>query len=330
MTKKKFLSCLALSLSVAFACISFAACAPSEGGGENKVPDPPAPSSKTTVQWVYTSKEYTDADGNAAKLDYAYYVPETAGSEKLPLITWIPDSGSLNKSIQEVTELGSFPTIWATEAMLESCPAAVLALTLTPNSTTDSAEATYLDALRSDEDTSEEKQVLHIIDDLVAEFDLDADRLYYTGQSMGGIFGWALNTVYPEKFAATVYVGCQPGSSIINTGVQAEMYSEILSEAEFLNQKFIYIGSLADPGTNEGQTRVKTVFDENEVSYIGYYELDSKDPAGNSSYLKENVFTDDCSNYFLAFPESAGIQHLQSFKPAYQITAILEWLLEQR
>ncbi|MGN0806377.1 MAG: hypothetical protein ACI4MC_04995 [Candidatus Coproplasma sp.] len=329
--KKTFLTGVCLILATIFTCLTLAAC----GGGESddkQQPSPVSPTSKTTVEWVYTSKEYTNAEGNTAKLDYAYYIPETEGNENLPLITWIPDSGCLRKSITEISELSSMPTIWATEENAETYPTAFLILTLTPDSTTDTDGSNYIEALNTP--TSEESQVINIIDDLVARFNLDSDRLYYTGQSMGGIFGWALNNVYPEKFAATVYVSCQPGSGVNHSEKQVAMTEKILSDAEFLNQKFIFIDTrYGEGGGGGGQDSVEAVFGANGLAegtdYKKYYELNSADPEGNSAYLKANVLSNDCSQYFLGFPAEEKIEHLKSFKPAYQITAILDWLLAQ-
>lgn len=41
-----------------------------------------------------------------------------------------------------------------------------------------------------------------LLDDLVAKYAVDEDRIYLTGLSMGGFGTWNLATAYPEKFAA--------------------------------------------------------------------------------------------------------------------------------
>ena len=58
---------------------------------------------------------------------------------------------------------------------------------------------------------SQAAQIVNIIDEVAAKYNIDTKRLYLTGQSMGGIIDFSLNYTYPEKFAATVFVGC--GSS---------------------------------------------------------------------------------------------------------------------
>jgi predicted peptidase len=41
-----------------------------------------------------------------------------------------------------------------------------------------------------------------LLDEIVERYPVDTDRIYLTGLSMGGIGGWHLATLYPEKFAA--------------------------------------------------------------------------------------------------------------------------------
>jgi len=44
----------------------------------------------------------------------------------------------------------------------------------------------------------------NLLDDIVARYDVDTDRIYLTGLSMGGYGTWALASKYPERFAAIV------------------------------------------------------------------------------------------------------------------------------
>jgi len=44
--------------------------------------------------------------------------------------------------------------------------------------------------------------LIHLLDDIVARYDVDTERIYLTGLSMGGYGTWALATSYPDRFAA--------------------------------------------------------------------------------------------------------------------------------
>jgi predicted peptidase len=58
----------------------------------------------------------------------------------------------------------------------------------------------------------EETEVLiNLLDDVVSRYDVDAERIYLTGLSMGGYGAWALAATYPERFAAVAPI-CGGGS----------------------------------------------------------------------------------------------------------------------
>jgi predicted peptidase len=44
--------------------------------------------------------------------------------------------------------------------------------------------------------------LMHLLDDIVAKYDVDQERIYLTGLSMGGYGTWALASRYPDRFAA--------------------------------------------------------------------------------------------------------------------------------
>ena len=44
--------------------------------------------------------------------------------------------------------------------------------------------------------------LINLLDDIVVKYDVDTERIYLTGLSMGGYGTWALASAYPERFAA--------------------------------------------------------------------------------------------------------------------------------
>ena len=55
----------------------------------------------------------------------------------------------------------------------------------------------------SDDWWTEKTEVLiHLLDDIVARYDVDKERIYLTGLSMGGYGTWTLAAEYPQRFAA--------------------------------------------------------------------------------------------------------------------------------
>lgn len=54
-----------------------------------------------------------------------------------------------------------------------------------------------------------------LLDDVVAKYKVDKDRIYVTGLSMGGFGTWSLAAAYPDKFAAAIPIcgGGNPASA---------------------------------------------------------------------------------------------------------------------
>lgn len=286
------------------------------------------------VEWEEHTLTYSHRSGEEAELEYALSFPASYSEdgEPLPLIVYIPDATYRAQGIGQV-EQAAMPQHWVTEEMQAKYPAVYLVLTLTKYSYTDSGEGDYLDGLS--DPGSEEYQVLALIDQICGEYNIDQDRLYLTGQSMGGIFDWALNYACPDKFAATVYVACQPGGEVSTEEAPVEMYDKILEAGGFADQKFVYIASRLDPKSSVGQDDVEAALNAlgqtEGTDYGKAYDLDPNDPEGSSETLR-TLFEEGCSRYFLAFPQVADgsmQEHMASFDLSYQIEALLEWLLQQ-
>jgi len=121
------------------------------------------------------------------RLNYLLFLPKGYGSnaqQKWPLIIFLHGMGERGDDLQLVKKHGipkiveqkeDFPFI----AISPQCP----------ENSIWNAELESLNAL---------------LDDVVAKYAIDADRIYLTGLSMGGYGAWALAMAYPKRFAAIV------------------------------------------------------------------------------------------------------------------------------
>ena len=136
---------------------------------------------------------------------------------------------------------------------------------------------------------------------------------------MGCMTSLYLNSIYPNLFAASLYVS---GQWDIN----------VLGNME--NQTFFYITSQGDAKASGGQSEVMSMFDGDGASYT-YGEWNCKDEDQNekaqaliSEGLAANMirfeesFTDDSGN-------QQSLTHMLSFNYAYKIEAVRDWLFEQ-
>jgi predicted peptidase len=63
--------------------------------------------------------------------------------------------------------------------------------------------------------TRKTEMLINLLDTIVARYDVDTDRIYLTGLSMGGFGAWALASEYPDRFAAVVPI-CGGGNRIMS------------------------------------------------------------------------------------------------------------------
>jgi predicted peptidase len=58
-----------------------------------------------------------------------------------------------------------------------------------------------------------DEELIALLDDVIAKHNVDTNRIYLTGLSMGGYGSWSLGTKYPERFAAMAPI-CGGGSQL--------------------------------------------------------------------------------------------------------------------
>ncbi len=62
--------------------------------------------------------------------------------------------------------------------------------------------------------TGKVEVLINLLDDIIARYDVDTERIYLTGLSMGGFGTWSLASEYPERFAAIAPI-CGGGNRIM-------------------------------------------------------------------------------------------------------------------
>ena len=128
--------------------------------------------------------------------NYLLFLPETYGKEQKswPMILFMHGAGERGSDIEKVKVHGppkivqtrkDFPFI----VVSPQCP-------------------------QDDWWTSKTEVLINLLDDFVARYDVDIERIYLTGLSMGGYGSWALASEYPDRFAAVVPI-CGGGNRIM-------------------------------------------------------------------------------------------------------------------
>ncbi|MBQ6481247.1 MAG: hypothetical protein IJI45_09030, partial [Anaerolineaceae bacterium] len=165
---------------------------------------------------------------------------------------------------------------------------------------------------------------VHFIQYLLQTYSIDPEKLYTTGQSMGGMTSFYLNITYPDFFAASVFVGSQWDNSKLN----------VLED-----KSFFYIVSAGDPKASAGQSELLSVFDADGASYT-HEEWGAQDPAEEQNAAVAAMLGEGNSANFVTFTAGTTLaegasapggadEHMTSFDYAYKIEAVRDWLFQQ-
>ena len=256
---------------------------------------------------------YSDSE-TGVELQYYLFIPENYdATQSYPLVQFIPDSSVIGKDASAVLTQGWGGLIWATEAEQAKHPAFVLVPIFTETVVDDSFNH------------SEQIDVsVRLIQSLIEAYNIDADRLYTTGQSMGGMTSFYLNIAYPDLFAASLFVGSQWDNSMLG----------ILED-----ESFFYIVSAGDPKASVGQTDLMVVFDTDGAAY-SHAEWSAQEDSEVQNAAVAAMLAEGNSAIFISFTvgttlaedqtSSGGTgEHMTSFDYAYKIEAVRDWLFEQ-
>ena len=256
---------------------------------------------------------YEDAE-TGTTLQYQLFIPDNYDeTQSYPLVQFIPDSSVVGKGTDAVLTKGWGGLIWATEVEQNEHPSFVVVPVFTETIVDDNGNHSgQIDvAVRS-------------LQSLTETYSIDTDRIYTTGQSMGGMTSFHLSIAYPDFFAAYLFVGSQWDVNLLK-GLEDE--------------SFFYIVSAGDPKASAGQAGLLTLFDADNASYShqewSAQDDDSVQDAAVAAMLAEgnkaNFVTFSIGTTLANGQTSGGGagEHMTSFDYAYKIKAVRDWLYAQ-
>jgi len=247
-------------------------------------------------------------------LQYQLYIPENYDAgQSYPLIQFIPDSSVVGKGTDAVLTQGWGGLIWASEAEQEKHAAFVVVPVFTETIVDDS------------HNHSEQIDVaMRMLESLTETYSIDTNRIYTTGQSMGGMTSFYESIAYPDFFAAYVFVGSQWD----------------VSQLSGLEQKpFFYIVAAGDPKASAGQAELLGLFDADGAAY-SHAEWSAQDAADVQSAAVSAMLSEARTANFVTFTEGSTLaegqaaggpagEHMTSFDYAYRLEAVRDWLFKQ-
>ena len=283
------------------------------GGGTDKSGDAELQAMIAETAPKFQLLTFYDAE-TGTSLQYQLYIPEHYDeTQSYPMIQFIPDSSVVGKGADAVLTQGWGGLIWATDAEQAKHPAFVVVPVFTETVVDDNFNHSgQIDA------------AMRLLQSLTETYAIDTNRIYTTGQSMGGMTSFHLSIEYPDFFAAYLFVGSQWNVSLLS-GLEQE--------------KFFYVVSAGDPKASAGQAELLALFDQDGAAY-SRAEWSAQDGAETQNAAVAAMLAEENSANFVTFAlgttlaagQTAGGgagEHMTSFDYAYKLEAVRDWLFEQ-
>ena len=243
---------------------------------------------------------FTDAARGQAQLMYNLYVPEGYDpAKKYPLVLFIHDAGVVGDNPRETLTQGLGAVVWAEPEEQAKHPCFVLAPQYTRVIADDNSQTT------ADMDVT-----IDLLRDLMKRYSIDANRLYDTGQSMGGMTSIAMDIKYPDVFAASLLVACQ---------WKPELTAPLAAMPLWI------VVSAGDTKAHPGMDAITQVLRQHGATVSeGLWQAEA-----NPEVLAEEVGTMRRRHSSVNYTVFQGGNHPYTWQYAYSIAGIRDWLFEQ-
>ena len=138
---------------------------------------------------------------------------------------------------------------------------------------------------------------------------------------MGGMMSMYYNITHPDLFAASIFVGCQWDTSKMD---------------DFGNRKFFYIVAGGDEKAPKGMAALREVLQRHEAK-VDSATWSAKLPTDEQNAMVRDLLSKGSDINFIVFTTGSvlpkngrGNEHMASFDYAYKLTAVRDWLFEQK
>ncbi|MBQ9555107.1 MAG: alpha/beta fold hydrolase [Muribaculaceae bacterium] len=259
---------------------------------------------------VPTFKQFTYQDQQSGKsLEYNLFIPDGWEDNNYPLVLFIADASTAGKEVTAPLTQGYGALLFASARDQQKHPSFVLVPQFTETAVDDNWNH-----------SDEVDMTIRLLKEVAEKYHIDNNRLYTTGQSMGGMISFYYNIAYPDVFAASMFVGSQWDTSKMN---------------DFGNKRFFYIVAGGDQKASGGMRDLAAVLNEHQAK-IDSASWSAKLPSEEQDKLASQLIARGGHVNFITFeagsvlPEDGrGMEHMASFDYAYKLTPVRDWLFEQ-
>ena len=191
------------------------------------------------VKGTYHSDEYS------LDIPYGVYVPEDYDSTlDYPLVMFIPDSTLAGQDVNAILEQGYGGVVWAAPEV-QTGREAIILYPAYPEVTVDDHNGYTI--------TDYVPATIGLIDQIREDYNIDSNRIYATGQSMGCMTSMILAADNPDLFAACMFVDGQWDANAL---------------ASLATQTFVYFAAQDDTSAFTGMSQAIPVWEENGADIV--------------------------------------------------------------
>ena len=249
--------------------------------------------------------EYTDAQ-TGKTIKYNLFTPKNIDTSKTyPLVLFMADASTPGTDVTRPLTQGYGALVWATDEWQAEHPCFVLVPQYSGVAVNDAYEH-----------TDEVDIVARLVKEVANQNQIDENRLYTTGQSMGGMISMYYNSAYPDLFAASIFVDCHWNSATF---------------PELVKHKFVFI-TAGKAGTFDALEQAA----DNEGVKYEYTDFSAKLPQSEHDSLASEILAKGAPITIINFTSKSvlpddgkGSEHMYSFDYAYRLTPVREWLFRQ-
>ena len=244
-------------------------------------------------------------------MEYNLLVPEGYdGTRGYPLVLFMADASTVGKEVTAPLTQGYGALEFASDRDQQKHPSFVLV-------------PQYTDwAVQDDWSTTDEVEMtIRLLEAICRQYNVDTNRLYTTGQSMGGMMSFYFNIVHPDLFAASLFVSSQWDTSKMQ---------------DFGRKHFFYIVAGGDQKAYGGMQDLAKVLKANDAR-VDSASWSAKLPVEEQERLAEHLIARGGNVNFIKWeagsvlPETGrAMEHMASFDYGYKIAAVRDWLFRQR
>lgn len=256
-------------------------------------------------------KQLTFTDQQTGKtMTYNLFSPKNADpSKQYPLVLFMADASTPGEDYTRPLTQGYGALVWATDEWQENYPCFVLVPQFSGVAVNDAYEH-----------TDEVDIVMRLLDSVVKSNNVDKNRLYTTGQSMGGMISMYFNITYPDVFAASLFVDCHWDTNKFD---ELAKHTFTYVTAGKNGKSFGNIQAVEDAAKKDGRkfefAEWSAKLPQAEQDSLASAMLAKGAPINIINFTPKSVLPDD----------GKGSEHMYSFDYAYKLTPVREWLFNQ-